>query len=168
MRGGVLSGVGVGALSGFLALLVSGCAASNAAQGASVEDVVGCYQFRWTPETSELGLPWGFELLAEPLEGWGNIPDGHVARTRTTERIARDHPFAYWRNAAADTVQVGHPGGGGFFLALRPDGRDLVGVARPVGDVLSPGEPPGPRPARPVTALRVLCPPPAVPGPANP
>lgn len=147
-----------------VAAVVAGCASSGGARPSPDEAVLGCYQFQWTEEAAELGLPWGFELLARALEGWGNIPDGRVARTRVTEDVTRDHPFAYWRPVAGDSVHVGHPGGGGISLTLRPEGPDLVGTARPVGDAVAPGEDLDPRPARPVVARRVVCPPPAVAG----
>lgn len=157
------SGARAVALAALLGPL-AGCATAGGAQAAPADAVVGCYQFQWTDDAAALGLPWGFELLAAPLEGWGNLPDGREARTRTTEHVVRDHPFAYWRPVAADTIRVGHPGGGGFSLTLHPDGPDLVGTARSVGDAVAPGQDPGPRAARPVVAWRVLCPPPETSG----
>ena len=103
-------------------------------------------------------LPWGFELFATPLEGWPNVPDGRVARTRPSDRTTRDHPFAFWATSAADSVRVGHPGGGGLSLRLTRQGRDLVGSATASGDAIAlGGTPPSPRTV-PILAYRVLCP----------
>lgn len=145
----------------------AGCATTQEAADPAGE-VAGCYQFTRNDGARELGLPWGFELLDAPLQGWGNLPDAHAARTRVTEREVRDHPFAYWRWTEADSVQVGHPGGGGFSLTLGPEGQDLVGSARAVGDIVLPGESSEPREARRVVARKVLCPPAALGGGGRP
>lgn len=148
-------------LAAALTGLLAACATTGGAQTEADGAVAGCYQFEWTAETAALGLPWGFELLTRPLEGWANVPDGREARTRATEERVQDHPFAFWRPLAGGLVQVGHPGGGGVALTLRREGQDLVGTARTTGDAVSPGEEPGPGPERPVVARRVLCPAPS-------
>lgn len=136
------------------AFLVTGCASSG---GGSDPELVGCYQFHWDEQARELGLPWGFELLPGELAGWSNVPDARIALTRTGEGGTRDHPFRYWSTGEGDTVRIGHPGGGGFALALVPEGRNLVGTARPVGDVVMPGQQEPDRSPRPVMAYRVVC-----------
>lgn len=139
-----------------LLVLTTACAANHEASEAEDEGLLGCYQFEWTETARELGLPWGFELLPGELEGW-NIPDAHPAMTWQTASRRIDHPFAYWREVA-DTVKVGHPGGGGFALTLREEGRTLRGMARPVGDAVRFGESFEPRQGGMVTAQRVVCP----------
>jgi hypothetical protein len=122
-------------------------------------DIAGCYQFRWDEGARTLRLPWGVELLDEPVGyGWMitmRYTDVKRALTATSVAERDDHPFGYWRMTPEDSVEMGHPGGGaGFTLTLAPVGQDLIGTGRPVGDVLSPGETPA---AHPVTAYRVLC-----------
>lgn len=148
-----------GMACGLAALLASACASLAEPQS----DWVGCYQFRWDESARTLGLPWGFELLDEPLEeGWpisASYEGVRRALTATSPTGREDHPFGYWRVTAEDSVEVGYPAGGaGFSLELGREGRqDLAGTAEPVGDVLQPGAPAG-RPApRPVLAYRVLC-----------
>lgn len=139
-------------------LLAAGCASTQEAP--SEPALAGCYQFVWTDATSDLGLPWGFELLASELTGWGDVPGARDARTRVTATETSGQPFAFWREVG-DSVSVGHPGGGGFALMLSSveGGRALIGTARPVGDAVAFGEEFGPREAREVTARRVACPP---------
>jgi hypothetical protein len=147
----------VRAAAGIVLLAIAACAAPRAEDGAR-DDLAGCYQFRWDDAAAEMRLPWGFDLLDEPLEGWGNVPDGRVARTRATERTMRDQPFAFWRRVAQDSIRVAHPGGGGLSLRLARQGPDLVGTARTLGDAVPlDGGSPSPR-VRPVVAYRVLCP----------
>jgi hypothetical protein len=141
---------------GLLLLTAAACSIQRNGDGGR-DDFAGCYQFRWDAAAAEMRLPWGFDLLEEPLEGWGNVPDGRVARTRTTERTMRDQPFAFWRRAGQDSIRVGHPGGGGLSLSLARQGPDLVGTARTLGDAIPLGEPPPPI-TRPIVAYRVLCP----------
>jgi hypothetical protein len=137
-------------------LLAAACAST--ADRASAR-IAGCYQFRWDEGARALRLPWGLELLDEPVGyGWMitmRYADVKLARTATSPTQRDDHPFGYWRLTEADSVEVGHPGGGaGFVLVLGSEGQDLVGSGRAVGDVLAPGETP---PSRRVTAYRVLC-----------
>jgi hypothetical protein len=136
--------------------LALGCAALSARDAS---DLAGCYQFRRDEDARSLGLPWGVELLDEPVGyGWMitmRFEDVKKALTATSATERDDHPFGYWRITAEDSVELGHPGGGaGFTLTLAPEGQDLVGRGRPVGDVTPPGQTP---PAREVTAHRVLC-----------
>ena len=122
----------------------------------------GCYQFRWDAGAKALGLPWGVVLLDEPLDStWAvarSDTSAKKALTASSETARTDVPFGYWRRTAADSIEVGHPGGpGGFTLVLAPSGEDLIGRGAAVGDVLRPGEAPGARPSHPVVAQRVLC-----------
>ena len=144
-------------LAAAVGLLAGAACASARPEQTADSGVTGCYQFERTREVRSLGLPWGFVLVDEPLEGWGNIPDGRVAYTALSPSELRDHPFGYWRQAAGDTVVVGHPGGSGFSLKLLPGERSLAGTARALGDVVPPGQDPSGRGPVPVTAQRVVC-----------
>jgi hypothetical protein len=147
----------VRAAAGIVLLAAAACAVPRGEDGAGA-DLAGCYQFRWDAAAAEMRLPWGFDLLDEPLEGWGNVPDGRVAHTRTTEGTTRNQPFAFWRRVAEDSIRVGHPGGGGLSLSLARQGPDLVGTAQTLGDAVPLG---GGNPSplvRPVVAYRVVCP----------
>jgi hypothetical protein len=119
----------------------------------------GCYQFYRDEGARVLGLPWGLELLDEPLAGGWMVtmrfPDVMKALTATSPTAREDHPIGYWREIPGDSIELGHPGGGGgYTLLLTLDGQDLVGRATAVGDAGAPGQP---RPTRAVTAYRVLC-----------
>jgi hypothetical protein len=57
----------------------------------------------------------------------------------------------------ADSIEIGHPGGGGVALTLAPAGRDLSGLGVAVGDAVPLGGAMGPRPPYPVIARRVTC-----------
>jgi hypothetical protein len=142
------------------ALLVSGCA--SAQEPGAAADAIGCYQFVRDAGATGLGLPWGFVLEDAALEPeWpvlGRAPDARRALTATSATARADHPFGYWVRTPGDTIEVGYPGfGGGFVLRLAPSGQDLIGLGRPVGDAVAPGQPTGLRPALAVTARRVLC-----------
>ena len=142
------------------ALLVTGCAIAQ--EPGAAADPIGCYQFERGAGATELGLPWGFVLEDAALESeWPVLrraPDARRAQTATSATERLDHPFGYWARIQGDSIEVGYPGfGGGFMLRLAPSGQDLVGIGRPVGDAVSPGQPLGPRPALAVTARRVLC-----------
>ena len=141
---------------GLASLLAAACASLA---DRSEAQIAGCYQFRWDEGARTLRLPWGVELLDEPVGyGWMitmRYADVKLARTATSVTGRDDHPFGYWRVTAEDSVEIGHPGGGaGYTLTLAPVGQDLIGTGRPIGDVLSPGETPA---TRRVTAYRVLC-----------
>lgn len=124
--------------------------------------VAGCYRFSEAPANQVLGLPWGIVLEREPLaEGWPLVerfPGVRRARTLSSPTRRTDHPFAYWRPLAGDSLEVGHPGGGGLALVLAPTDDGLGGRGRSTGDALRPGEAPGPRGPRPVRAERIPCP----------
>lgn len=140
------------------ALVGAACASAGARDG--VDELVGCYQFEVSADSRALGLPWGFELSDEPLEGWSALPDAREAVTRLTATRVADHPFGFWEPVpeGGDSIRVGHPGGGGFLLVLAPEGQDLLGRGRAVGDAVAPGQAAGERPERAVVARRVLCP----------
>ena len=146
-----------------LALLASGLvlgACASVSDGVSAQ-LAGCYQFRHDAAARALGLPWGVVLHDEPLEGdWpllADLPGVMRAETATSPEGRADHPFGYWRTTAADSVEVGSPGGGGFTLTLFPEGEDLVGAGLRGGDAPRPGEPAGPRLPQTLVASRVLC-----------
>jgi len=147
----------VRAAAGLVLLVILACGVQRSGRGGP-DLLAGCYQFRWDASTSEMRLPWGFDLVDEPLEGWGNVPNGRVARTRTVERETRDEPFAFWSRVGQDSVRVGHPGGGGISLSLIRQGPDLVGTAMARGDAMTFGGEPPPPVIRPVVVRRVLCP----------
>jgi hypothetical protein len=142
-----------------LVLLATACASAGSRD--AVADA-GCYQFRWDAGAKALGLPWGVVLLDEPLESSWPVsrrdPSAKKALTATSESGRADAPFGYWLLTSSDSVEIGHPGGlGGFSIRLGRSGEDLVGRGSPVGDVLRPGETPGPRPAQQIVAQKVLC-----------
>lgn len=126
------------------------------------EPVVGCYRFLETAGSEALGLPWGVILDEGPLEeGWPLVErfeEVRRARTATSETGRADVPFGYWRPVAGDSVEIGHPGGGGVVLVVAPADGGLAGTGRSAGDALQPGQEPGPRPSRPVRARRFECP----------
>lgn len=135
------------------------CGPARMVQSAS--SPVGCYQFERGPGARALGLPWGVELEDVPLgPGWPlttGIEGVRRALTETSPTERADHPFGYWRGIAADSVEIGHPGGGGVVLTLAREGQDLIGRGVAAGDAVSLGGPLGPRPPEPVVARRVLC-----------
>ena len=140
------------------AIVLAPACASPGGSSPGRQASIGCYQFAADADAQALGLPWGFDLLGDSIEGWPNVPDGRVALTRLTESQSTDHPFAFWQMLDGDSILVGHPGGGGLSLRLGPSGQDLAGWGRAVGDVVRLGEPFAPRAPRPVIARRVLCP----------
>ena len=139
-----------------VALALPACATMGEGDGAS--EVTGCYQFVRTGEVNRLGLPWGFVLTDEPLEGWPRIEGGRVAETAIDAERRTDTPFSYWQPREGDTIRVGYPAGGaGYALDLVPVGQDLEGTARAVGDVMPrPGEESARGPFD-VVARRVAC-----------
>ena len=141
----------------FASLVAWGCASAPAGS----DPAVGCYQFERDAGAAALALPWGVELENEPLgAGWPLMADlAGVRRARTASGPVErdDHPFGYWRPASGDSIEVGHPGGGGVTLMLAPRGQDLIGSGTASGDALRLGAAPGARTPAPVVARRVLC-----------
>jgi hypothetical protein len=146
------------ASAALLVLALDGCAS-----GASSEpnDLVGCYQFERNQGARAFALPWGVVLEQEPLgPGWpimADRPGVRRALTATSPTARAEHPYAYWAPAQGDSIEIGHPGGGGVVLTLAPSGQDLIGQGVAVGDVVPLGGAMGPRAPVPVTARRVLC-----------
>lgn len=133
------------------------CAPRNAATQAG--DVAGCWYFERNAGADALNLPWGVRLTADALdENWPamNGRDARHAATLTTGGDA-DHPFAYWLASAADSIEVGHPGGRGLVLDLHVSDTSLAGSARAVGDAL-PLDGPAARSAQAVRLTRARCP----------
>ena len=130
------------------------------AQQQAVAATAGCYQFVHDAGAKALGLPWGFVLEDAPLgPGWPLVSDrpGVLrASTALTATERADHPFGYWA-PKGDSIEIGHPGGGGIVLTLAPSGQDLIGQGVAAGDAVPMGGAMGPRPPSPVTARRVLC-----------
>jgi hypothetical protein len=140
---------------------LAGLALAGACASTSEEPrrtVPGCYYFAQDSVFRELRLPWGVRLEETLLQGWPGL-EARGARKATTltgtEEV--DYPFGYWISTAPDSVKIGYPAGGGLVLdlAIRED-RGLAGTARPVGDVLRPGDP-APR-TRPVELMWARCP----------
>ena len=144
-------------LSALTSALVSSCASVPA----RTVSAAGCYQFERNDGARALGLPWGVELLAEPLGPgwplWTDVSGVRSARTATGPVERDDHPFGYWRVTAGDSIEIGHPGGGGAVLTLGPGGQDLVGRGNAAGDAVPLGGASGDRTPAPVVARRVLC-----------
>ena len=137
-------------------MLAAGCLSIAEGHGPGYP---GCYQFYRDEGARVLGLPWGLELFDEPLGGGWMVtmrfPNVMKALTATSAAEREDHPIGYWREVPGDSIELGHPGGGGgYTLLLTLNGQDLVGRATAVGDAGIPGQP---RPTRAVTAYRVLC-----------
>ena len=155
MIGARITLLGVAAAAGLL------CACAAAPGRGAARPATGCYQFEWNEGARRLALPWGFVLEDRALEpGWpvqARAEDARQALTATSPNARADHPFGYWLRTPADSIEIGYPGGGGLVLRLAQSGQDLIGLARPVGDAVQPGEPFGLRPALPVIARRVLC-----------
>jgi len=120
------------------ALLLSGCA--HNAQHADAADPVGCWYFERDDAASTLNLPWGIGLDSSALTGWPALDRRGGARVARTLHAAgpAEHPFGYWLQVG-DSVEVGHPGGGGLLLTLEPGAAVMTGTARPIGDVVAPG-----------------------------
>lgn len=147
------------ALIGGLSFGVAATCAPRTAEEAS--DATACFQFERDAGARALGLPWGAVLEDVPLgEGWPLVSDRAGVRralTATSPTGRADHPFGYWAPAAGDSVELGHPGGGGLVLTLGRSGQDLIGHGTAVGDAVPLGGRVGPRPPVPVIARRVLC-----------
>jgi hypothetical protein len=149
----------VAARLGLVSLLVAlGCATGN--RRLQPEELAGCYYFQRDTVAESLRLPWGVRLRDVALEGWPAQADREGAREATTltGRSEVDHPFGYWAPLPGDSIEVGYPAGGGLLLQLGVVDHDLAGTARPVGDVLQPGQEPGPRPSRNVRLVWARCP----------
>lgn len=143
-----------------LAAGVSACAPPPAEEG-DTASLTGCYRFERDEGSDALGLPWGIVLDDEELDGeWPIVDEFDRVREAGTLQSASertDHPFAYWRVTERDSVEVGHPGGGGVTLVLGSDEEALVGGGRSGGDALAPGEESGARRTYNVRAVRVEC-----------
>lgn len=126
----------------------------------AASSLAGCYQFVRDAGAKALGLPWGFVLEDAPLgPGWPLVADRPGVRRAATALSAterEDHPFGYWA-PKGDSIEIGHPGGGGIVLTLGVVGQDLVGRGVAAGDAVPMGSAPGPRAPANVTARRVLC-----------
>jgi hypothetical protein len=128
---------------------------------AQLGELAGCYYFERDAAAEDLRLPWGVHFLPESLQGWPaweEHPGVRSAVTLVNETEARAFPFGYWRPLGGDSLEVGHPGGGGLILRLAVEPGRLEGTVRPVGDVLRP---PGDLPAhspQPVALRLARCP----------
>lgn len=135
------------------AVILAACA--SAPGSAPLREVPGCYYFVQDQDARALRLPWGVRLRGHALTGWaGSRSRGepYGASTLTAEG-EQDHPFGYWLETPADSIEVGHPGGGGMVLMLAREGTALTGTARPVGDAgLEPAR------VRPVRLTWARCP----------
>lgn len=143
------------------ASILLGCAAVLGS-GPDPGTLAGCYRFERNPGAEELRLPWGLLVRAEPLEeGWPlmeRFDDVYAALTLESASRWIDHPFGYWRPVEGDSLQVGHPGGGGIVLVLAPrEDGGLAGRGRDAGDAVRPGEDPGQRTSRAVRLDVVEC-----------
>lgn len=154
-----------GPAAGFVAVAAAsvllGCAAVLGS-GPDPETLAGCYRFERNAGAEELRLPWGLLLRAEPLEeGWPlmeRFDDVYTALTLESASRWIDHPFGYWRPVEGDSLQVGHPGGGGIVLVLAPrEDGGLTGRGRDAGDAVRPGEDPSQRTSRSVRLDVVEC-----------
>jgi hypothetical protein len=149
---------------GIGSLLLGGCASSSAP--ARVEALRGCWYFEQDEAARQIRLPWGVELMLDTLEGWPAVQalEGVRRAATLTPAGARDFPLGYWRpSAAGDSVELGHPGGGGLAVevAVPPQNASspvLTGTVRPVGDVLRPDGPGAAIEPRPVRLARARCP----------
>lgn len=163
-RSGRRALLGVAALS--LAFLPAACG-GGASHLAQAESPRGCYRFEEGEGAEALRLPWGFLLKDQALEGRWPLMERFdsvwAARTLREDGEPTDHPFGYWRITPSDSVEVGHPGGGGVVLVLGEDEEALVGRGRSAGDALPPGAEPDRR-AYDIRAVRVDCSEAGVPG----
>lgn len=125
------------------ALFAAACAGRH--EQASPWPLVGCHYFVQDAAARALDLPWGVRLLDQPLEGWPALQQRPGVRRATTltGQDEVDFPFGYWVRTAADSLEIGYPGGGGLRLELATGEGTFEGLARPVGDAVPP---PGLRP----------------------
>ncbi len=134
--------------------LATACASSP--QEAADPSVVGCFLFAEAPPVEQMRLPWGFELLADRLDG-SPVP-AHLASTWDTEAQSSSFPFSYWREVAGDSIELGTFGLGAVTMRLATSSETdaLSGWVRDVGDARSPPGSSGPY--LPVTVRRTRCP----------
>ena len=146
------------------ALTLGGCATSS--EPMQIEALLGCWYFEPESAGEEARLPWGVELTADSLEGWPAVQSlGGVRRAATlTASGPRDFPIGYWRPSAdGDSLNLGHPGGGGLAVDVAVPARSesepaLVGTVQPVGDVVQARASNTTRQPRPVRLTRARCP----------
>jgi hypothetical protein len=135
-------------------LLVTACVGNS--QVANDSDPVGCWYFERDAAATALALPWGVRLTGDAVTGWPIAERGaRVAATLTPDGDA-GHPFGYWLELPGDSLEIGYPAGGGITLRVAREAAALSGIARPVGDVITPGAPP--RSDHPVRLTRAACP----------
>lgn len=165
-------------VAGALVWNAGGCAGSQSRQQDQADpgaqsaraSVTGCYRIEVWPEGSDpeaearragWNVPEVVRLTPDPLTEWRALGERYdsvfVARTWLEARWA-DHPFGYWRPAAAgDSVYVGHPAAfAGLTLELARRGDGLEGRIIAFTDVRREGQPS--RTTAPVTATPVACP----------
>ena len=125
------------------------------APAAAPADPVGCWYFDRDDHASELNLPWGVRLLDDALADAPAHGDARTARTLNADGEA-DFPFGFWAPLPGDSIVIGYPAGGGLVLRLAGGDTSMGGIARPVGDAITPGA--EARPDRPVRLSRAQCP----------
>lgn len=138
-----------------IALGFLGC--PHNAQHATSADPVGCWYFERDAAATALNLPWGVQLDGDALTGWPALErrgGARVARTIQAEGAAQ-HPFGYWM-MAGDSIEIGHPGGGGLLLTLDARATAMSGVATALGDAITPNS--SARTPRAVRLTRAQCP----------
>ena len=131
-----------------------------------VEALLGCWYFDQEAPGEQPSLPWGVRLSPDSLEGWPAVQalEGVRRAATLTPGGSRDFPFGYWRpSAAGDSLDLGHPGGGGLAVDLAIPARDasppeLTGTVQAVGDVLQSGDSRLADQARPVRLTSARCP----------
>ncbi len=157
MRRPMRAAAGAAGLAVASVALLGACA--SAETKLSAQEIAGCYYFERTPAADSLGLPWGVRLTDRPLEGWPAMaPRNPKLATTLAPGGDQDFPFGYWLVADSDSLEIGYPGGGGIVVHVAPEGQELIGSARPVGDALPPGALPGSPATRTVTLKHALCP----------
>ena len=145
-------------------LVVVGCATRS--EPMQVEALLGCWYFDQERSGDQLSLPWGVQLSPDSLEGWPAVQalEGVRRATTLTPSGSRDFPIGYWRpSAAGDSLDLGHPGGGGLAVDVAIPARnasppELTGTVQPVGDALQPGDSRRADQARPVRLTSARCP----------
>lgn len=141
---------------GLLTVLAAAACATTTRSAA--QELTGCWYFDRDASADGPRLPWGVRLGEEALEGWPALQQRQAVREALTLTPSgeEDHPFGYWILLEGDSIEIGYPAGGGLVLRLAHEGPRLEGTARPVGDVVRPGE--SRRVATPVALVRALCP----------